>query len=195
MKLLLVRHPETKDNKAQKIQSALSGNLSEKGQKQIEQIVHRLKSEKIDMIYSSDSLRCKKLADAIAKEKNVEVSYEDLFREIKNGSWEGLSKEEIRKNLEKDPLHASAPDGESFYALGKRALVSFEYLKKQESSCILLVSHACFLKVMLGTLLGLRADHADAQIRLKNGSISEVQIEDGSFKVTNINNCSHLSKK
>lgn len=54
MRLILVRHGETKDNDAGILQGQLHGELNKSGIEQAEKVAVRLKNEKIDFIFTSD---------------------------------------------------------------------------------------------------------------------------------------------
>ena len=67
MRIILVRHGETEDNKKRIIQGHLPGKLSDKGIEQARKVANRLKNEKVDYIFSSDLDRAKSTAEEIAK--------------------------------------------------------------------------------------------------------------------------------
>ena len=59
MKLILVRHGETNENKNKIVQGFLNTTLSKIGIQQAKKVANRLKDEKIDFAYSSDLDRAK----------------------------------------------------------------------------------------------------------------------------------------
>jgi len=67
MKLILVRHGETIDNKKRLVQGHRQGELSDVGKEQAKKVAERLKDEKIDYIFSSDLRRAADTAKVIAK--------------------------------------------------------------------------------------------------------------------------------
>ena len=75
MKILVVRHGETKSNKKKNIQGHSHGKLSSEGMHQAKKLAPRLTKEKIDIIYCSDLRRCKQTAAYLLKEKNVPIIY------------------------------------------------------------------------------------------------------------------------
>lgn len=118
MKLILIRHGETKGNEDGVYQGALDLSLSEKGINQCLEIKKKLKNFKVDKVYSSPLKRAIESAciifnfDEYNKEnnkglneqrrgvhngkgndryiKNNGISIVDDFREVDFGSWEGL---------------------------------------------------------------------------------------------------------
>ena len=62
MRLILVRHGETNENKNKVVQGFLNTTLSKIGIQQAKKVANRLKDEKIDFAYSSDLDRAKQTA-------------------------------------------------------------------------------------------------------------------------------------
>ncbi|GBE19836.1 glucosyl-3-phosphoglycerate phosphatase [archaeon BMS3Abin17] len=67
MKLILVRHGETEENKRREIMGQKQGTLSSLGIEQAKKVAQRLKDEKIDYIFSSDLARASDTAKEIHK--------------------------------------------------------------------------------------------------------------------------------
>jgi len=185
MRLLLVRHPVTKAN----MEGIIHGNdelIAEKGYEQIEKLNNYLRRERIDSIYSSDSQRCKVLAQKLANERGLIPRYSSLFMEINNGDWSGSRKEEITPRLLENP-DFSAPGGESLNDLAERCRISYDYLISQEIERILLISHGWFLKMFLGVQLGMNPIYSIKKLKFSNCAISEVRIEGGELTIEYLN--------
>jgi len=185
MKLLLVRHPVTKAN----IEGVICKNdeiIAEKGYEQIEKLNNYLKREQIDSIYSSDSQRCRVLAQKIANEKRLIAVYSSLFREINNGDWYGLRKNEITPRFLENS-NFSAPEGESLNDLAERCRISYEYIISQDIERILLISHGWFLKMFLGVQLGMNPVNSIKKLKFSNCAISEVRIEKRELAIEYLN--------
>jgi len=69
MKLIIVRHGETEENKKGIVMGHLPGKLSQEGINQIKKVALRLKDEKIDFIYSSDLTRASDTGLLILRKK------------------------------------------------------------------------------------------------------------------------------
>ncbi len=67
MRLILVRHWETEENKRREVQGHKHGKLSSLGIKQAKRVAQRLKKEKINFIFSSDLARASDTAKEIHK--------------------------------------------------------------------------------------------------------------------------------
>lgn len=90
MKIILVRHGETIENKNRIIQGDMPGVLSELGVSQAKRIADRLKEEKIDYIYSSDLARSADTAKEIVKfHPDVPVEFIEELRERGMGDLKG----------------------------------------------------------------------------------------------------------
>ena len=97
MNLLLIRHGETSWNQEQRYQGQQDSPLSELGpgpsRKNRQKFLARMK---IDVIYTSDLLRAKRTAEAIARPHGLTPIADPRLREINFGVWEGLTREEVQ---------------------------------------------------------------------------------------------------
>src|SRR5260370_65785 len=124
MRLLIARHGQTKHNLDHRYQGITDAPLNKTGLIQASQLADRLANEKIDVIYSSDLMRCIQTAELVTKKNGLNINSDGRLREISFGEWEGMSYNEIQARspdlLEKwmnDPTHVSPPDGETLIEL------------------------------------------------------------------------------
>jgi len=90
MKLILVRHGQTEENKNKIIQGQMPGTLSELGKEQAQALALQLKDTTIDCIYSSDLARSADTAKTIAKyHPNVPIHFVKELRERAVGPYKG----------------------------------------------------------------------------------------------------------
>jgi probable phosphoglycerate mutase len=75
MRLIVVRHGETKENSKKILMGHRHGTLSRKGVRQARETALRLSHEKIDIIFSSDLRRAKLTAKEIARYHNAPIVY------------------------------------------------------------------------------------------------------------------------
>src|SRR3989344_6098772 len=143
MELLIIRHPETIKNAKGILEDQLSGILTKKGLAQIPKIIYKLRKYNPDLIFSSDSRRCRLIAETISKEKRVSVTYNKIFREIDNGEWSGKNKKEA-KELNKKGEYPK--NGESIKELKKRCKNSLKIIKENDSKTAILISHGLFIR-------------------------------------------------
>ncbi len=171
--LLFIRHAET--DLAGRFCGHSNPSINERGFRQIEELLERLRSEPIDIdaVYASDLSRAATTANAIGKVFGLtSITLPDL-REIDFGEWEGLSWEEIefrdrayaRRWSEGYP-NLPAPGGESFEAFQARVLTQVKHLLATASQrCAAVITHAGVMRVVLRSLCGL--DDQDAWERTK----------------------------
>lgn len=124
-KLILIRHGETAWNSQRRYCGSTDVALSENGKRQVRRLAIRLKSEKIDKIYSSDRKRAIQTAKIIFKNSQIE-KLPDL-QEIHFGCFEGLTHNQILekhpdlyKKWLKDPYRTAIPCGEKLPDFKKR---------------------------------------------------------------------------
>lgn len=98
MKLYFVRHGETSHNNERRTTGHADISLSEKGIEQVKDLAKEL-PKSIDVILSSDLIRCKQTADILARSLNLEVEYDARLRERNFGSLEGVKIDELPKGL------------------------------------------------------------------------------------------------
>ena len=155
LKLLFTRHGQTIRNVDNIIQGNDHCDLNEKGLEQIKKLVQRLKKENLNIIFSSDSPRCKVTAEEVSKDKNIPIEYSVLLREKDNGEWVGKNHKEVNwDELEGDFETRKVPNGENLVEVRERGRKFIDYLtEKYKDKTILVVSHGAFLKVLIGDLI------------------------------------------
>ena len=91
MKLIIIRHGETVENKAGITHGHTHGKLNELGIKQVSKLADYLKTEKVDLVYCSDLGRCKESLASLLKFIKVRPEYTKLLRERGRGVFDGGS--------------------------------------------------------------------------------------------------------
>jgi|TARA_Y100000034_G_scaffold110268_1_gene142288 broad specificity phosphatase PhoE len=199
MKLILVRHGETRENIKGISQGQKFGTLTKEGLKQAKLVAKRLKDVNIDVIYSSDLSRAFRTAKEIAKNhKNIKIKKDKRLREtdhgefsgkkVTEGDWDKLS----GKFGEKIP-----PGGESLLMVEKRISEFYKnILKKYEDETILIVSHGGPLYILKSIILKISfLDMMKKIKKLHNTAISEFEIDNkGSAKIICLACNKHLLK-
>ncbi len=187
MRLILVRHGETIENQKGICQGQMEGTLSDNGIEQAKRVAEFLKSEKIDVIYSSDLKRALDTANEVVKQFPNSPFYQDKrIRERYFGSFQGKLFPENRKNL------VIPPDAESDLALFQRVNEFYnEIIEKHFNHNVLIVSHGVTLRVMLAIIQS--HSNIDSIEPLSNGSISIIEVISPSHnQIININLLKHL---
>lgn len=142
----ILRHGKAKSNKEQFVSSwpeKTYNPLIEKGRKQLKKIIPRLKRENIDLIFSSDLLRCRQTAKLVAKELDLKIKFDKRLREHNFGIFNGASvRKWINFMISHNRFRVRPQKGENWTDIKKRAR-SFlkEIEKKYRDKRILIISH------------------------------------------------------
>ncbi len=157
-----LRHGEAESNEKRFVScwpEKLYNPLTQKGVEQIRKLIPLLRKEKIDLIFSSDLLRCKQTAEILAKAFNLKINFDKRLREIKLGEFNG-GLENDWNNFFKTPKEKFAKrprGGENYRDVRKRA---FKFLaeinKKYKNKKILIVSHGAILFVLEAIIRGFK---------------------------------------
>ena len=201
MRLLIARHGQTKHNLDHRYQGITDAPLNETGLNQAARLADRLSSEKIDVIHSSDLLRCVQTADLLAKKHGLKINMDERLREISFGNWEGMSYQEINAQspglLEKwmnDPAHVSPPNGETLSELALRVKSAVDEMKFQHAEqTVLLVTHGGVIRTLLCLSLGIDLNR-HMQFESATGSLSELSFYEEGAILNLFNGTSHLGK-
>lgn len=150
MSLLLVRHGETALNAARVLQPP-DTPLSPRGLAQAQAVALRLSREPVAAIVSSDLLRARQTAEAIAQPwPGLSVDTWDSLRERDFGDWRGLPYD----RLPADPLRleGAPPGGESQAAFAARCAQAWAALLALRSGLpghLVVVSHGLSIRQWL----------------------------------------------
>ncbi len=157
--LLLIRHVHTE--LAGRFCGHTDPPISAAGREQLARLSRTLQQYRITRVFSSDLLRARQTAEAIAgTEQPIELLPE--LREIDFGRWEGLSWNEI---VERDRDYANrwanaypnvgAPEGEDFATFSARVMGAFHQIADQyQSGWTAIVTHGGFILTLILQLMG-----------------------------------------
>lgn len=159
IELTLVRHGATAYNAQRRFQGQSDVPLSEEGRLQAARLAARLREERFERIFTSDLLRARETASAIAAPHALEPIADARLREFAFGAWEGLTWAEIlaeRPHLSEANWHHAqlyAPEGgENFDAVCARVRSFCDDLVTQEVRSAVAVTHAGTLHALLSVL-------------------------------------------
>jgi probable phosphoglycerate mutase len=198
MRLILVRHGETEENKAGIIQGWLPGKLTSLGIKQAQQLAKRLKWLRINVTYSSDLARCVDTAKEILKfHQKTKLFLDKRVRERNLGEFQGrrINKSDWEALPDIGNKYFRVPKGGESFEDMKRRVNRFlkEAIKKHSQKTVLVVTHG-------GTLIAFRSllEKRDLQDLIeekvnKNTSLSEYNLNSkGEVKILRLNCDKHL---
>lgn len=195
MKLILVRHGQTEENKKHIWQGHAEGTLSKEGRNQSKKLAKRLEKEDIAMIYCSDLQRTRDTIKPLLKRKNIPTKYIKELRERNLGVLEGMTTEKVEEYMSRnnnDFNNQNFETGETFYEMRNRIVKFYNTLsKKNERKSILIMTHGgAVSQIML--FLFKYSINKFLKFIPKNTGVTEIEIKKGKPKLLNFNDVSHL---
>ena len=204
IRLILIRHGQTKWNVGGRYQGQSDIALNEEGIKQARQLAAHFPVSQLDAIYASDLQRAAKTAEILAKRFGISVQEESAFRELSFGDWEGLTYEEIIKQwpeaIEKffkapDTLHI--PNGETFVQVQQRAMKRLHEILQENrmgDRTIAIVAHGAILRTILTAQLHIPLRYV-WRIRQFNTAVNIVRYDEDLPTVELLNSTAHIQEK
>lgn len=202
IKLILVRHAITEDNKSCKLSGHIDSILSEDGKEQIKELTAFLKDENIDKIYSTTSSRTKYTVEHIAKERNIEIIEKDCLKEISFGDFEGFDFNDIKLKYSEEfqkiidyGYEYRYPNGESLIDSYDRVVKEMkEIISDNDNKTILICSHAGTIRNIITYLISNSYEY-HWNFKIDNCSVTILEVDHGFAVVNSMNNTSFLKNK
>lgn len=197
LRLLLIRHGRSTFNAERRVQGWLDPPLDEQGRAQAEAVALRLAGRPVEAAYSSDLRRARETAQVLANLLGCPLILDPRLRERDLGAISGLTAEEIRLGFPEvvrawETNRADFPGAEPSVAFWGRVTAAFaDIIAAHPQGEVAVVAHGGTLTVYLASLLGLSPGWR-IPLRLDNGSLSVVEVEDGRPRICLVNDCCHL---
>lgn len=158
MKLYVIRHGETKENKTGIMQGNMDTELDEKGKEEARGLIEKVKEANIDIVVVSPKKRTIETADIVAP--NIEKVYDYRLLSRDHGEFEGLRRDEINLseywNIKKNIQYERA---ESVGSLFERVESLLRDIKiKYDGKNVLLVTHSGICRVLYYYFNGIPED-------------------------------------
>ncbi|MDY3983478.1 MAG: histidine phosphatase family protein [Veillonellaceae bacterium] len=201
VRIILVRHGETKWNIEGRYQGQEDTELSQRGLEQAAALAKGLRDVSIDVCLSSPLQRSYITAKACADVHGLPVQKDECLTEINHGVWEGQLAKDIEAqypdlfhkwHTKPGGLQMPGSGGESLEDVQQRARKAFEeYAKHYEGKTLLVVAHDAVNKAIICDLLGLSMDHF-WQIKQDNTCINVLEKEGDTWRVVLLNSTAHM---
>lgn len=209
MKLLLVRHGESRGNANRQWQGWLDEPLTDRGREQAHRLAERIQewsvahSEPIAAVYSSTLARAFQTAGILAQCWGVPLVLDKRLRERDVGMLQGLTwpevearYQELAQTIRQQWTIPALPDGETTFQLTDRVWQAIEGILARTNGYdaaqnVVIVSHGGALNAYLNRLVG-RGDEMPFMFRLGNTSLSIVEIQNGRPRILLVNDLCHL---
>jgi broad specificity phosphatase PhoE len=176
-KWYFIRHGESTANLAGRLAGQLDAGLTESGLAQARTLADRLASSSCTaaLVLSSDLMRARDTASAVARALNVPVRELQGLREQHLGDWQGCGIAALKDGgslLHSHEWQFRPPNGETLWEVAHRALRALA--SQDDSSDKVVVAHKTVLRVIL-TQLGERPIQLEP-IRLDNAQVIEHEL-------------------
>lgn len=200
MKLILVRHGETKWVRQHRYQGSTDIPLNQKGILQARATGRVLKDEKPKLIYSSALIRARQTANEIAKICRKEVVIDERLNELCFGKWEGKYHANIHQRFPAAAKawytanwHSCPPEGESLRSLSGRVGSFLKDLSDHypKNDTYVLISHGGPIRMFLIQILKV-APNVFWTFRVDPASISILYLTINRRELILLNSQAHL---
>ena len=199
LRLFVVRHGETEWVRERRFAGSRDIPLTGVGREQCAAVARALSGTAVTAVYASPLQRARASAEVIAKPHGLPVRLVPAFSEMGFGSWEGLTRDEVRARYpEAWEQYRSAPHlvepagGETLPGVAARVTAGMKALRDaHDAQTIVLVSHGVVLRLIVLAALGLGLDRLWTLDAAPAG-ITEIEYEPGWATVHRMNTVAHL---
>lgn len=196
--VLLIRHPESAWNRRGIYQGQRDTPLSALGRVQAELVADRLSKQRIDGVVCSPLRRARLLAGAIGRRHRLEAEPQDGLTEIAHGTWESLSREQVRERFpdmyrtwSERPHDVSFPGGESLHDVHARAVPIVESLFDGKGGVRVVVTHDTVCRLVVAAAQG-QGPEGFACVQLENAGITTLEGPELLGSLIRVNDVEHL---
>ncbi|MBL8437133.1 MAG: histidine phosphatase family protein [Zoogloeaceae bacterium] len=190
-RICIVRHGETDWNVARRLQGHLDVPLNATGQAQAQTTAAHLAEETFTALYSSDLLRARQTAEALASAVGLPVTPEPRLRERRYGAFEGLTYDEARAQYPQDYARFEDRDPDLAFPGGGERLVDFAQrietallalADRHRGESILLVTHGGVLDIVYRLATG-KPLEAKRDFPIPNAALNWLGRMDGGWQL------------
>lgn len=177
----LIRHGEPLGGSLYRGHS-IDDPLSETGWQQMWQAIGDY--NQWQQIISSPLLRCSHFAEQLAEKNNIPLQIEADFKEVGFGSWEGLTREQVKqKNLQEyvdfynDPVNKRPAGCEDLKLFIQRVISSYNTIvEKFKGQHVLVIAHAGVIRAILAHIVS-APPKGLYNFKISNAGISRIHAE------------------
>ena len=198
----IIRHCESEGNITEIFQGHYDGDVTPKGQLQLDKLAERCKDIPFDVIYASPLKRAYKTAEAVNRYHNLPIHKEPGIMEINGGDMEGHRWDKLdelfpeeNKKWQTDFCNFKAPNGESVRDVYKRMKETVtRIVSENKGKTICLCSHGGAIRIFSCYAHGLPVERIDDMVWCDNTAINCYEFDDSlTPKVVFENSCEHIN--
>jgi probable phosphoglycerate mutase len=201
--ILLIRHGETAWNAERRLQGHLDIPLNPEGERQARLLAAALAAAPLDILFSSDLMRARQTAQAIADLRGMPLHIEPGLRERCYGGFEGLLYSDIEERFpqafaawQARDVDAALPPGanrgetfRTFFARATGAILALGAVHPGKT--LALVAHGGVLECAYRLARGLPLE-TPRNFKVFNASINRFVLEDGKLALQSWGEVGHL---
>lgn len=194
--LYFVRHAESEANAAGRFAGQLDSPLTERGRGQAEAVADFLRNVRFDRVISSDLLRARDTAAAIARRQDLEVETTADLREIDVGVAEGRPFSDLRQRPDRPPDgFVQWPGGESLGQAAARARRAVERIVRQSpGATVCVVGHGGIARILVSEFMGLLPKLYRHPRPTNNTDLTIVRTDGATFRIEALFDDAHLAR-
>ncbi len=152
-------------------------------------IIRSVIPEKVEQVYSSPLMRCRKLAEHLFP--NDTVSWEPDLRELNCGEWEMRHWDEIPRDVidpwMKDFVNVCIPGGESYVQMHQRVTTCFEKIAQSPRPSVA-VAHGGVIRSILAHITNTALIDSFGSFKPHYGCVLKVEGEAGGLRYEILSN-------
>ncbi|MBT9331252.1 histidine phosphatase family protein [Paracidobacterium acidisoli] len=188
-RIVFIRHTAT--DMAGRFCGHSDPDLNATGEEQLRHLLDEIAPLGIERIFSSDLLRARRVAEAIASHYEAELYFRSTLREISFGEWESMEWSEIQSRFPEQaqrwligfPLEA-APGGESYESFTTRVALELQTIVcEQDKSVTAIVTHRGVMQFALARFFSIPAAET-WQRTARYGAVVSVEFDEALCALT-----------
>jgi broad specificity phosphatase PhoE len=203
MRLLLIRHGQTRLNREQIFRGGTDVPLDAAGRRQAQAVGRLLLPARLDVVYSGPLQRARQTAEYVAAPHRLPVVIEPGLDDMRFGQWEGKSLAEVERahpvqyrQWQTRPWDLTIPGGTTLRQIESCSWGTVKAVvgRHRAMDTIVFVTHRVVLKLRVLKMLGIGI-RGFWRIALDPCSLTVVECDNGRFVLERLNDTCHLRKK
>jgi probable phosphoglycerate mutase len=202
-KIYLIRHAEAEGNLYRRIHGQYDSLVTVRGTKQIAQLEKRFYGVPVDCVYTSDLMRARSTASAVAGPRGLELKLTAGLREVFMGVWEDRTWGEVERfepdqldAFNNDPTRWTVEGSEDFYSLQRRITSAvLDIAARHDGGTAAAVSHGSAIRSFMCGVCGVPPQEIRRVKHFDNTAVTLLHVEGGKIEAEYMGDNSHLPEE